>query len=120
MKFLLDQDVYATTARFLEALGHDIVPVARMGLSQASDEELLYVAQKERRIFVTRDRDFGGLVFVKLMEAGVIYLRVLPSTQNAVHEELGRVLTMYSEEELSRAFVTVEPYGHRIRRLPKT
>ena len=40
MKFLLDQDVYAATARFLNDLGHDIVPVARIGLSQADDEEL--------------------------------------------------------------------------------
>lgn len=34
MKFLLDQDVYATTARFLRGLGHDVVPVALMGLAQ--------------------------------------------------------------------------------------
>jgi predicted nuclease of predicted toxin-antitoxin system len=59
MKFLLEQDVYATTARFLEQLGHDVVPVARVGLSRASDEEL------------------------------------------------------------SSAFVTIEPDGHRIRRLRK-
>jgi len=119
MKFLLDQDVYATTARFLEALGHDVVPAARLGLSRASDEELLRIAQEEGRIFVTRDRDFGGLVFVKLLGAGVLYLRVLPSTQNAVHDELGRVLATYTDEELSGAFVSIEPDGHRIRRLPK-
>ena len=35
MKFLLDQDVYASTARFLGDLGHDVVPVAQIGLSQA-------------------------------------------------------------------------------------
>lgn len=58
MRFLLDQDVYATTAGFLEQLGHDLVPVAQMGLSGASDEELLRVAQKQGRILVTRDRDY--------------------------------------------------------------
>jgi hypothetical protein len=31
MKFLLDQDVYAATARFLSELGHDVVPVAQKG-----------------------------------------------------------------------------------------
>lgn len=120
MKFLLDQDVYATTARFLEALGHDVVPVAQLGLSRATDEQLLRVAQQRGRILVTRDRDFGGLVFVKRLGAGVLYLRVLPSTQNAVHDELGRVLATYTHEQLSRAFVSIEPAGHRIRRLPKT
>jgi hypothetical protein len=40
MKFLLDQDVYSCTLRFLDGLGRDVVPAARIGLSQASDEEL--------------------------------------------------------------------------------
>jgi predicted nuclease of predicted toxin-antitoxin system len=119
MKFLLDQDVYAVTARFLSSLGHDVVPVAQIGLSQANDEELLRVARQQGRIFVTRDRDFGNLVFVKAVSAGVLYLRVLPSTQNAVHTELGRVLKTYSEEELAKAFVVIEPSGHRIRRLTR-
>lgn len=119
MKFLLDQDVYAATARFLSNLGHDVVPVARLGLSQAADEELLRVAQERNRILVTRDRDFGNLVFVRGVGAGVLYLRVLPSTKNAVHSELKRVLEIYSEEELAQAFVVIEPDGHRIRRLPR-
>ncbi|MFQ6057315.1 MAG: DUF5615 family PIN-like protein, partial [Anaerolineae bacterium] len=78
---------------------------------------LLRIAQEQGRIFVTRDRDFGRLVFVKDLGAGVIYLRILPSTQNAVHQELERVLKSYSEEELRRAFVVVEPGRHRFRKL---
>jgi predicted nuclease of predicted toxin-antitoxin system len=67
MKFLLDQDVYAVTERFLSNLGHDVVPVARIGLSRADDEEILQVAQEQGRILVTRDRDFGNLVFVQAL-----------------------------------------------------
>lgn len=117
MKFLLDQDVYVVTAGFLRDLGHDVVPVAQIGLSQADDEDLLKVAQEQGRIFVTRDRDYGSLVFVKAVGAGVLYLRMLPATQNSVHKELERVLKTYSEEELMKAFVVVEPDGHRFRRL---
>jgi predicted nuclease of predicted toxin-antitoxin system len=119
MKFLLDQDVYASTARFLSGLGHDVVPVAQIGLSQADDSELLRIAQEQNRIFVTRDRDFGGLVFVKNLGVGVIYLRILPSTQNVVHNELERVLRSYSEDELRTAFVVIEPGRHRFRKLPR-
>ena len=68
---------------------------------------------------MTRDRDFGSLVFLKGLGAGVLYLRMLPSTQQVVHTEFARVLTAYSEEEPARAFVVIEPGGHRIRRLPK-
>ncbi len=44
MKFLIDQDVYAVTTKFLIDAGHDVIVVAQMGLSQASDEEILRVA----------------------------------------------------------------------------
>ena len=116
MKLLLDQDVYAVTARFLSEQSHDVVLVSQLGLSQAFDEDLLKKAQELSRIFVTRDRDYGSLVFVKQLGVGVIYLRVLPSTQTTVHNELARVLKIYTESELIKAFVVVEPDGHRIRR----
>ena len=119
MKFLLDQDVYASTARFLNGLGHDAVPVFKLGLSQADDSDLLKTAREQVRIFISRDRDFGGLVFLQDLGAGVIYLRMLPSTQNAVHQELARVLNEHSEIELRQAFVVVEPGRHRFRKLEK-
>jgi predicted nuclease of predicted toxin-antitoxin system len=117
MRLLIDQDVYAATARLLKALGHDAVPVADIGLSKAADETLLKVAQEQKRILVTRDRDYGSLVFLKSLGAGVLYLRMLPNTQDAVHAELTSVLGLYSQEELGRAFVVIEAAGHRIRRL---
>ena len=48
---------------------------------------------------------------------GVIYLRMTPSTQNAVHAELERILTLYTEQVLQGSFVVVEPGRHRIRTL---
>jgi predicted nuclease of predicted toxin-antitoxin system len=117
MRFLLDQDVYAATARLLLNLGHDVITAAGIGHSQASDLELLNVAQGLERILITRDRDFGGLVFVQELRVGVIYLRILPSILNAGHHELEHVLASHSEDELKRAFVVVEPGRHRFRRL---
>jgi predicted nuclease of predicted toxin-antitoxin system len=117
MKFLLDQDVYSLTGKFLSELGHDVVRAAQLGLSQASDEDLLEEARKQNRILVTRDRDYGNLVFVKGIAVGVLYLRMLPSTKNEVHKELGRVLTMHSEQDLRLMFVVVEAGGHRLRRI---
>jgi predicted nuclease of predicted toxin-antitoxin system len=64
MTFLADQDVYAVTIRLLQALGHDVMTAAQIGLSQAEDVELLRVAQEQRRILLTRDRDDGGLIFL--------------------------------------------------------
>jgi predicted nuclease of predicted toxin-antitoxin system len=118
MRFLADQDVYAVTVEFLRSLGHDVIPVSQIGLSQADDSDVLRAAQTQGRIFLTRDRDFGGLVFVAGVGKGIVYLRVLPSTQDAVHEELRRVLTTHTEVELMGAFVVVEPGRHRFRKIP--
>lgn len=114
MKFLTDQDVYALTVDFLIALGHDVIRAADLGLAQAEDAELLRVAHQQERIFVTRDRDFGAIVFVQGSGPGVVYLRILPSTIDAVHAELQRVLTLYSEQEIRDSFVVLEPGRHRI------
>jgi predicted nuclease of predicted toxin-antitoxin system len=118
MRFLTDQDVYAASIQFLRGLGHDVVTAADVGMARADDATVLQTAQEDGRVFVTRDRDFGGLAFTHHSGGGTIYLRVMPSTINAVHNELERVLALHSEEELRHSFVVVEPGRHRIRRPP--
>lgn len=117
MKFLLDQDVYALTGKFLKELDHDVVCAFEIGCSTASDSELLKIAQEQGRIFITKDRDFGELVFITKLGQGVIYLRILPSNIQAGHTELKRILMTYSENDLQNAFVVVEPGRHRFRKL---
>jgi predicted nuclease of predicted toxin-antitoxin system len=116
MRILTDQDVYASTVRYLRGLGHDVVTASELGLAQAEDLEILRVAEDHGRVFVSRDRDFGGLVFLGGSTTGVIYLRILPSTEKAVHNELERVLAVYDERELRTMFVVVEPGRHRVRK----
>jgi predicted nuclease of predicted toxin-antitoxin system len=117
MKFLLDQDIYALTERFLRKQGHDVVTAAELGLSRATDSDLLKTAGNQGRVFITRDRDYGNLVFVHNAGSGVIYLRILPSTIKDVHAELKNVLETYHETELAKSFVVVEQYRHRIRKI---
>lgn len=118
MRFLSDQDVYASTIVLLRHLGHDVALAATLGLAQATDSDLLTIARDQARILITRDRDFGGLVFVEGRGPGVVYLRILPSTRSAVHVELERVLITHTEDELHRSFVVIEPGRYRIRKLP--
>ena len=116
MRFLLDQDIYLVTAAFLVELGHDVVRASQIGLSRASDTVLLQVAQEQKRIFITRDRDFSNLVFIQKLGMGVLYLRMLPNNHNLVHQMLAKVLETYDEESLSQSFVVVEAGGYRIRK----
>lgn len=117
MRLLLDQDVYEITYRFLVGLGHDVAKVSELGMATADDEHNLRKASELGRVFVTRDRDYGNLVFIRQMKIGVIYLRILPTNSGAVHSELDRVLNLYDESELTSAFVVVEAGRHRFRRI---
>jgi len=117
VKFLLDQDIYALTDRFLRQLGHNVVRAAELGLSRAPDSELLSRSAQERRLLVTRDKDYGSLVFTEQLGQGVIFLRMSPATVKAVHSQLECVLRSHSEAELSGAFVVVEPGQYRFRKV---
>lgn len=118
MKFLLaDQDVYALTVRFLLEEGHDVVTAADLGFSRASDEKLLKEAKRLGRIMLTRDRDYGTLVFIRKIKVGVIYLRVLPSNIEAVHKNLAEILQIYAQEELSKTFISIDAKQYRVRKL---
>lgn len=117
MTFLADQDVYLVTVEFLRKLGHDVITASDLGLSQASDTELLKRAQADGRIMVTRDRDYGNLVFVQSVRSGVIYMRVPIGTIDAGHQTLERVLASHTFAELMASFVVIDSNGYRLRRI---
>ena len=118
--FLADQDVWKATVDLLRAWGHYVITASEADLARASDEELLTKARNERRLLVTRDSDYGTLVYLGNRPSnGVILLRIEPQAQNEVHKELQRLLDVHTEDELKKAFCTVETGRHRIRRLPE-
>ena len=120
MRFLVDQDVYQMTIEFVAKEGHDVVRIKQLGLERASDSFLLEKAKEMKRIFITRDKDFGALVFLeKESTGGVILLRGSPSYIGLIHDEMATVLQNYTEGELKECFCIVEPRRHRVRRLKK-
>lgn len=118
MHLLTDQDVYQITVDQLKKWGHDVMTAKELGMQRASDESLLRKAKETNRIFVTRDKDFGALVFLQeVLSAGVILLRVTPLTVEDVHQELHQLFHKHTESELKNLFCLIEPYRCRIRRL---
>jgi len=118
MRFLTDQDVYWITVGWLRKEGHDVVTAKELGKERAADEELLREAKRLDRRFLTRDKGFGALVFLRReLSAGVILLRITPTTVEEVHRELRRLLREHTEEQLRDLFCVVEPNRYRIRRL---
>lgn len=109
MRLLADQDVYYITVEWLRKEGHDIVTAKELGMERSADEDLLREARRMGRLLLTRDKDFGALVFLKSEDSpGVILLRASPVVLSAAHEELKRLFTEHDEEELKGLFCVVE------------
>jgi predicted nuclease of predicted toxin-antitoxin system len=118
MKFLVDQDVYLETINFLKYLRHDVIVAKEIGMQTATDVEILQKAQQMNRILVSRDKDFGALVFFKhKLMSGVVFLRIKPSDIDKIHETLKLLFEKYSEEELQHCFCVVEAEKYRIRHI---
>jgi predicted nuclease of predicted toxin-antitoxin system len=118
MRILADQDIYKFTIDKLKAWGHDVATVKELGMHGASDEELLHTAREANRLFLTRDKDFGELIFLKEeVTTGVILLRATLKEVEMVHLTLQKLLQKYAEDELKSFFCVVEPGRYRIRRL---
>ncbi len=64
MHILADQDVWQKTVDVLRNAGHDVVTARALDLASADDRTLLERAAAEGRILLTRDKDFGTLVFL--------------------------------------------------------
>jgi len=118
MKLFIDQDVYRVTIEFLKRQGHDVISAKEVGLSSASDEELIIWARQNKRILVTRDKGFGAFIFVSHIETeGVILLRIDPLTIDLVHKEVALFFKKHSDLDFHNCFCVIESYRHRIRKL---
>ena len=62
---LLDQGLPRSTASLLVEAGHSAVHAAEIGLSRASDSEILAYARQQDLIVVTLDADFHMLLAVQ-------------------------------------------------------
>jgi predicted nuclease of predicted toxin-antitoxin system len=61
-RLLLDQGLPASTAVLLRQSGWDVVHVSEIGMSRASDTDIVQRARAELRVCVTLDADFHSLL----------------------------------------------------------
>jgi len=99
----------------LKTSGIDIVPIKEY-TSGISDEAVLEAANKQNRILITFDSDFGELIFKQKLKArGVILLKFAPkSTQQIVDTTLNVLKTQAKIED---HFLIVKEKKIRVLRL---
>jgi predicted nuclease of predicted toxin-antitoxin system len=75
MKFVADEGVDGSLVSLLREAGHDVTYFAETNQS-TDDDVILGLANAENRVLITRDKDFGELVFrLKMIHSGIILVR---------------------------------------------
>ncbi len=120
MRFLLDQNQSPIVVELLAAVGHEVTHVRDLGLSSASDAQILAVARELGAVIVTGDTDFGDLIAAENAESPSIVL--LRRQQGRRGREVGELLlanlpTVEAELEVG-AVVVIDDHRMRVRSLP--
>lgn len=91
MKFMVDECVGPTVAKWLRDQGYDVVSIYD-DFAGITDDEVLQRALSENRILITSDKDFGEMVFKKQQRhCGIVLMRLgdeKPSNKIIVLEKM--------------------------------
>jgi predicted nuclease of predicted toxin-antitoxin system len=118
MRFLADENVSRLVVERLRVAGFDVVSV-RETRPGASDKDVLDEADKNDRVLVTEDRDFGELVVRQRLKVRGVILLELDRLSGAAEAELVAEIIRVHASKLTDNLLVVEPGRIRVRPLPR-
>jgi predicted nuclease of predicted toxin-antitoxin system len=119
LSVVLDQNIPPVLIEYLrlQRPTWEVRHVRDIGLSGASDHVIFEWAQRRRAIVITFDEDFADARMYPIgSHAGVIRLRVWPTTVEAAETALGRLLSTTEDEILPGSLIIIDNLKIRIRR----
>ncbi len=116
MKFLADESLEGRLVEFLRAQGHDVIFVAEMSPG-LSDSDVVALANREKRVLLTNDKDFGELAFRRRKaRCGIVLLRFQSESVALKTDRLAQLLATRAAA-LSTAFTVLSDHRMRLRQL---
>lgn len=118
-RILLDQGLPRTAAKILKETGWDVLHTGDIGLSRATDNEILEYARAEKRVIVTLDADFHAILAVaNESEPSVVRIRQEGLKGPALADLIENIWPSIIEQLKSGAMVSVTEKSIRIRTIP--
>jgi predicted nuclease of predicted toxin-antitoxin system len=116
MRFVADEGIDFQIVNLLRANGHDVLYIVEFAPGSL-DDVILKLANEEDRILMTRDKDFGELVFRdKMIHSGIILNRLYELSSENKARLILRVIEDF-QEQLIGAFTVIQPNKIRLRKL---
>ncbi|MEK6645424.1 MAG: DUF5615 family PIN-like protein [Candidatus Firestonebacteria bacterium] len=116
MRFLIDENLPRSIVEKLITCGHDAIDLRTIGKLGISDEEVMFIAQRENRIVITANyKHFANLIlFPPQKFPGIVVVKMLQCTITTVINKTISFLCSAAEDTLLNTTVIIEP--HRVRR----
>ena len=116
MRWLIDECVDANLATLLRESGHDVVYMSDVA-PRTADPEVLNRAEREKRLLLTEDKDFGDLVFRQARPApGLVLVRIDPSRRSRKGPRLLAAIDRFGDTLFGR-YTVIEDARFRSRPL---
>ncbi|RMG72661.1 MAG: hypothetical protein D6710_04425 [Nitrospirae bacterium] len=114
LRFLADVNIEKQLIDFLRNSGYNVKCISEIDC-QMEDEELLSLSNREKRIILTNDKDFGELIFYQQKAtSGIILIRI---KGQVVHEKLKMLkeLLKNHKEDIKGNLILISKNKIRIR-----
>ena len=117
IKFLFDANLSPESAEFVRSLNYDTTSVLEENLGQISDEKVVKIAKKEKRIIITHDLDFGEIYhFKEEGKIGILVLRLKNQTVEATNDVLEKFLNkkVLEKRKLEKSLIIINEFSYRV------
>lgn len=119
MHLILDQGIPRDAATRLRELGLACTHVGEIGMSKATDQEILAHSVEKRAAIITLDADFHTMVAVSgAVGPSVVRLRVQGLQADAIVQIIQNVLAVFEADLEIGALVTVKGHKMTCHKLP--
>jgi predicted nuclease of predicted toxin-antitoxin system len=116
VRFLADENIPRAVVEALAKQGHDVSTIGHFDRG-AGDQQIVARAEREARVILTFDKDFGEIAFRSVLSplCGIILLRFVPHSPEDAVAVIATAISM--RDSWVGQFAVVERDRLRIRRL---
>ena len=119
MRLLLDQGLPRSSAEILRNKGWNIQHTGEIGMSRATDRQILEYARDEQRIVITLDSDFHAILAVENLDSpSVVRIRQEGLRGPELAELVEKIWLRIGQQLENGAMATITEKAMRIRKIP--
>ena len=117
MLFLTDANIFIPMVEGLRGLGHDVFDIKEAGLEKLSDDDIFQLAQNQKRILISMDKDFSNiLIYPPGDHHGIIVAKLYRLKVNEATQIFLNTIQALRTEDIQGNVVIIDRNRARIRK----